>query len=139
MLWFPIICGIILIIAAGIFMNYSKKKEVKPEVVVPKEERPVVIELLPKGTSNNPFICKVNSEVALEVKGYSDYKKENEVVLNGGYCSWHKSCPVGSFAKEYGITNIYYTPSVKGLRDIWCKYNDGKFVTSAKSKLLMEV
>jgi hypothetical protein len=139
MSWFPIISGIILIIAIGIFMSHYKKEEVKIEEVKPKEGRPVIIELFPKGTSNNPFVCKINSEVALEVKGYSDYKKENEVVLNNGYCSWHKSCPVGSFAKEYGITNTYYTPSVKGERDIWCRYNDGKLNSSAGLKLKVEV
>ena len=136
---FTIVCGVILIILAGIFMSKIKKKEVKPEVVIPKEYRPVLIEVFPKGTSNNPYLCKVNSEVALEVKGYSDYKKEKEVKLNDGYCSWHKSCPVGSFAKEYGVTNIYYTPLVKGPRDLWCSYNDGKLRTSASLKLLVEV
>ena len=136
---FTIICAVILIIVAGIFMSKSKKEEVKPEVVLPKKERPVLIELFPKGTSNNPFVCKINSEVKLEVKGYSDYKKEKEVVLNGGYCEWKKSCPVGFFAKEYGVTNIYYTPSVAGKRDLWCSYDDGKLRTSASLKLLVEV
>ena len=133
-----IICAVILIIVAGIFMSKTKKEEVKPEIVLPKE-RPVLIEVFPKGTSNNPYITKVNREVLLEVKGYSDYKKEKEVVLNGFECSWHKSCPVGSFAKEYGVTNIYYTPSVAGKRDLWCSYNDGKLRTSASLKLLVEV
>ena len=136
---FTIICGIVLIIFLGIFMAKTKKEEVKPEVVIPKEKQPVIIEMIPKGTSANPFKCKINSEVALEVKGYSDYKKENEIILNDGYCSWHKSCPVGLFAKPFGVTNTYYTPSVKGLRDIWCKYNDGKLITSASLKLLAEV
>ena len=133
-----IICAVILIILAGIFMSKTKKEEVKPEVVIPKEQT-VLIEVFPKGTSNNPYLCKVNSEILLEVKGYSDYKKEKEVKLNDGNCSWHKSCPVGSFAKEYGVTNIYYTPSVKGPRDLWCSYNDGKLRTSASLKLLVEV
>ena len=135
---FPIICGIILIIVAGIFISKTNREEVIEEVVN-KEDRPVIIELFPKGTSNNPYLCKVGSEVALEVRGYSDYKKENEVILNAGYCSWHKSCPVGSFAKEYGITNIYYTPLVKGERDLWVSYSDGKLNTSAKLKILVEV
>ena len=136
---FPIICGIILIIVAGIFMSKSKREEAKPEVIVNKEDRLVLIELFPKGTSNNPFVCKVNSEVKLEVRGYSDYKKENEVILNGGFCEWKKSCPVGKFAKEYGVTNIYYTPSVKGERDLWVRYQEGGFNTSAKLKLKVEV
>ena len=136
---FPVICGIILIIIAGIFLSKTKLKEVKPEVVVHKENRPVIIELIPKGTSANPFKCKIGSEIALEVRGYSDYKKENEVILNAGYCKWCKSCPVGSFAKEYGVKNIYYTPLVKGARDLWCLYNDGKLITSASLKILVEV
>ena len=136
---FTIICTIILIIVAGIFMNITKKEEVKPEVIVNKEDRPVLIEVFPKGTSNNPYITKVNREVLLECKGYSDYKKEKEVKLNDGNCEWKKSCPVGKFAKEYGVTNIYYTPSVKGARDLWCSYNDGKLKTSASLKLLVEV
>jgi len=137
-MWFPIICGVILIIFVGIFMS-KNKEEVEQEEVKPKDEQPVIIELLPKGTSNNPYKCKVNSEVILEVKGYSDYKKENEVELNAGYCEWKKSCPVGSFEKLYGLKNIYYTPSVKGERDLWCKYNDGKLNTSASLRLLVEV
>ena len=135
---FTIVCAIILIILAGIFMNKTKKEEVKPEVVIPKKQI-VLIEVFPKGTSNNPYITKVNREVLLECKGYSDYKKETEVKLNDGNCSWHKSCAVGSFAKEYGVTNIYYTPSVAGKRDLWCSYNDGKLRTSASLKLLVEV
>ena len=133
-----IICAIILIIVAGIFMSKTKKEEVKPEVVIPKE-RPVLIELIPKGTSNNPFVCKVNSEVILEIKGYSDYKKEKEVKLEGSYISWHKSCQVGRFDKLYGTKNIYYTPSVAGPRDLWAKYFDSKLNTTAMLKLLVEV
>lgn len=135
---FPIICGIILIIVAGIFLSKPKKEKVKEEVI-DRDEQPVMIEVFPKGTSANPFKCKVGSEVALELKGYSDYKKENEVILNSGYCSWHKSCPIGSFAKEYGVKNIYYTPLVKGVRDLWCSYNDGKLNTSSNLRILVEV
>ena len=135
---FTIICAIILIILAGIFMSKTKKEEVKPEIVIPKE-RPVLIEVFPKGTSNNPYLTKVNREILLECKGYSDYKKEKEVRLNSENCSWHKSCAVGSFAKEYGVTNIYYTPSVAGKRDLWCSYNDGKLRTSASLKIMVEV
>lgn len=135
---FPILCGIILIIIAGIFLSKTKKEKVKEEVI-PKDRQPVLIELIPKGTSANPYKCRVNSEVALEVKGYSDYKKENEVELNGGYIIWCKSCPIGRFEKAYGIKNIYHTPSVKGLRDLWCKYSDGKLNTSAGLKILVEV
>ena len=136
---FPIISGVILLIAVGIFISKTDKKEVKPEEVIPKEKQPVLIEMIPKGTSANPFVCKVNTEVPLEVKGYADYSKKNEVALNGGHISWHKSCPVGRFDKLYGVKNIYYTPSVKGTRDLWCKYNDGKLRTSANLKVLVEV
>ena len=136
---FPIICGVILLIAVAIFISKTEKKEVKPEEVIPKEKQPVLIEMIPKGTSANPFKCKVNTEVPLEVKGYADYSKKNEVALNGGHISWHKSCPVGRFDKLYGVKNIYYTPSVKGTRDLWCKYNDGKLRTSASLKVLVEV
>ena len=132
-MWFPIICGVILIIFVGIFMS-KNKEEVKPI-----EEKPVIIEIFPKGTSNNPYKCKVNSEIIVEVKGYSDYKKENEVVLNAGYCSWHKGCPLGSFDKEYGIKNVYHTPSERGERDLWIRYADGKLNTTASLKILVEV
>ena len=138
---FPIICGFILIVVAGIFMSKNKEEEeeVIEEEVKPNNNKPVLIEMFPKGTSANPFKCKVNDEIKLEVRGYSDYKKQNEVVLNAGYCEWKKSCPVGSFAKEYGVTNTYYTPSVKGERDIWVRYQDGKLNTSSSIRLLVEV
>ena len=138
---FPIICGVILIIVVGIFMSKTKEEEeeVIEEEVKPNNDKPVIIEMFPKGTRNNPYICKVNSEFKLELRGYSDYKKENEVILNDGYCEWKKSCPVGRFAKEYGVTNTYYTPSVKGERDLWAKYNDGKLITSAQLRILVEV
>lgn len=135
---FPIVCGIILIIVAGIFLSKLKKEKPKEEVL-DRDKQPVLIELTPKGTSANPYLCKVDSEILLEVKGYSDYKKENEVELNGGYASWHKSCPCGRFKLEYGVNNIYFTPSVKGTRTLWCKYNDGKLSTSASLKILAEV
>ena len=89
MLAFPIICGIILIIIAGIFMSKTKKEEVKPEVIVNKEDRPVLIEMFPKGTSNNPFKCKVNSEVALEVRGYSNVNIPDYMWNNINYRCWN--------------------------------------------------
>jgi hypothetical protein len=138
-MWFPIISGIILIIAVGIFMSHSKKEEVKPEIVKPKEERPVLIEMIPKGTSNNPFVCKVNDEILLLVKGYSDYKKQNEVKLEGSCITWKKSCPVGRYKLEYGVQNIYFTPAVAGPRDLWVRYYDGKLNTSASLKIMVEV
>jgi len=135
---FSIICGLILIIIAGIFLSNTKKEKVKEEVI-PKDKQPVLIELLPKGTGANPVLCKVNDIIAFQVKGYSDYKKENEVALNGGYIKWCKSCPCGKWEKQYGVDNFYYAPDINGFRDIWIVYNDGKLITSAKSKLLIEV
>ena len=135
---FPILCGLLLILVIVMFGKKPKKEKVKPEVI-PKEKQPVLIELFPKGTRNDPYLCKANSEVTLEVKGYSDYKKENEVELNGAFISYHKSCPVGRFNKEYGVKNIYYTPSVKGLRDLWIRYNDGKLNSSSGLRILVEV
>ncbi|MHA1483174.1 MAG: hypothetical protein ACTSQA_07050 [Candidatus Heimdallarchaeaceae archaeon] len=135
---FPILCGIALILVIIMFGKKPKKEKPKP-IVIDKKEQPVLIELLPKGTRSNPYICSINSEVKLEVKGYSDYKKENEVKLNGAFISYHKSCPVGKFDKEYGVKNIYYTPSTKGLRDLWIRYNDGKLKTSASLRILAEV
>jgi len=135
---FPIICGLILIAIIIMFSEKPKKEKPKP-IVIDKKEQPVLIELLPKGTRSNPYICSINSEVKLEVKGYSDYKKENEVELNDALISYHKSCPVGKFDKGYGVKNIYYTPSVKGLRDIWIRYNDGKLNSSASLRILAEV
>ena len=135
---FPILCGLILIFIIIMFSKKPKKEKPKP-IVIEREKQPVLIELFPKGTRANPYVCVVNSEVKLEVKGYSDYKKENEVELNAGYISWHKSCPVGRFDKEYGVKNIYHTPSVKGGRDIWIRYRDGKLFTSASLKLMIKV
>ena len=135
---FPILCGLILIVIIIMFSKKPKRKKVKPEVI-DKDKQPVIIELFHKGTRKEPYLCKVNNELLLEVKGYLDYKKENEVELNGAFISWHKSCPAGKFDKEYGVKNIYHTPSVKGLRDLWCKYNDGKLMTSSKIRILVEV
>lgn len=136
-LLFPILCGLLLILIIAMFSKKSKKKKVKEEVI-PKDEQPVIIELFPKGTKRSPYLCKVNSEIVLEVKGYLDYKKENEVILNGGYIKWCKSCPIGRYHLEYGVNNIYYTPSVKGSRNLWCNYNDGKLNSTSKLKILVE-
>jgi len=83
-------------------------------------------------------VCKVNTEVPLEVKGYADYSKKNEVALNGGHISWCKSCPIGKFKNVYGVKNIYYTPAIVGTRDIWVRYRDGKLNTSANLKVMVE-
>jgi len=138
---FPVICGIILIIIAGIFLSKTKLKEVKPEVIVNKENRPVIIELFPKGTSNNPVRCKVNDTIYFKVFGYSDYKKENEVELEGSNIMWHQLYPTdtGKWEKDFGVLNTYSAPSKKGYFDVYVKYRDSKLITSSKVKILVEV
>lgn len=135
---FPIICGLILIFIIIIFYNKPKKKKVEDEVIS-KERQPVIIELIPKGTKANPILCKVSDEISFQVKGYTDYKKENEVDLNGNLIKWWTGCPCGSFKGEYGVCNIYYAPDFKGERDIYIKYNDGKLISTTKSRVLVEV
>ena len=135
---FTIICGVILIILAGIFMSKTKKEEVKPEVVIPKE-RPVIVELIPRGTKTNPVKCKVGDTIHFKVFGYSDYKKENLVALENTNISWFKSCPVGTWEKKLGIENIYTAPNTEGYRDVWIQYRDSKLVTTSSCKILVEV
>jgi len=138
---FPVICGVILIIFIGIFLSKAnKKKEIKPEVVINnKDERPVLIELIPKGTKTNPVKCKVGDTIHFKVFGYSDYKKEHLVVLEDTNISWCKSCPVGIWQKKLGVENIYTAPNTKGYRDVWIQYRDSKLVTSSSCKILVEV
>lgn len=133
---FPVICGLILILI--VFMFGKKPKKKKEEEVIPKE-RPVLIELLPKGTKNNPVLCKVNDEVSFQVKGYTDYKKDNEVELNGKHIKWWTGCPCGSFKSEHGVCNIYYAPAWKGARGIYIRYDDGKLVSTNKTRVVVEV
>ena len=135
---FTIICGVILIIVAGIFMSKTKKEEVKPEVVISREKQPVIIELIPRGTKANPVKCKVGDTINFKVFGYSDYKKENLVALENINISWFKSCPVGTWEKKLGIENIYTAPNTKGYRDVWIQYRDSKLVTTSSCKILVE-
>ena len=135
---FTIVCAVILIIVAGIFMSKTKKEEVKPEVVIPKE-RPVIVELIPRGTKTNPVKCKVGDTIHFKVLGYSDYKKENLVALENTNISWFKSCPVGTWEKKLGVENIYTAPNTKGYRDVWIQYRDSKLVTTSSCKILVEV
>ena len=134
---FPILCGLILIVIIIMFSKKPKRKKVKPEVI-DKDKQPVIIELIPKGTKSKPVICKVNDKVYFKVFGYSDYKKENPVELNGSNITWHKSCPIGKWKKDFGVDNVYTAPNRKGYRDIWAKYRDSKLVTSCMCKILME-
>lgn len=135
---FPILCGLILVFILIMFSKKPKKEKVKEEVI-DRDKQPVIIELIPKGTNNNPVRCIVNDAVYFKVFGYSDYKKQIPVELNGSNITWHKSCPVGEWEKEYGVENSYTAPSVKGYRDIWVKYKDSKLITSSKCKILVEV
>ena len=120
-------------------MSKTKKEEVKPEVIVNKEDRPVLIELIPKGTKTNPVKCKVGDTIHFKVFGYSDYKKEHPVVLENTNISWYKSCPVGTWQKKLGVENIYTAPDTKGYRDVWIKYKDSKLITTSSCKILVEV
>ena len=135
---FPIICGIILIIVAGIFLSKTKKEKVKEEVVS-KDKQPVIIELCPKGTNNNPVKCKVNDIINFKVLGYSDYKKENLVELEGNNITWHRYYYEGEWENDLGIENTYYAPNTKGYFDVYINYRDSKLMTSSKTKILVEV
>ena len=135
---FPIICGLILIFAIIMFGKKPKKEKVKPEVI-PKERQPVLIEILPKGTKSSPVLCKVSDEVSFQIKGYTDYKKENEADLNGNLIKWWTGCPCGSFKSEYGVSNIYYAPDWKGERVVYVKYDDSKLNSTVRSRVLVEV
>ena len=137
MLAFPIICGIILIIILGIFLSKTKKEKIKVEVL-PKAKQPVIIELYPKGTNNNPIKCKVNDVICFKIFGYSDYKKENKVELKDSNIMWHILPKGGAWEKDFGIENNYYAPSTKGYFDVYVKYRDNKLRTSCKSKIIVE-
>ena len=135
---FPIICGLILILIIVMFSKKPKKEKIKPEVIS-RERQPVLIELLPKGTKSNPVLCKVSDKIFFQVKGYTDYKRENEVELTGDNIMWHKYY-IGEdvWEKDFGVENTYYAPKVKGYRDVYVKYKDSKLVTSCKVKILVE-
>ncbi len=135
---FPIISGIILIIIAGIFLSKTKKEKPKEEVI-PRDRQPVIIEMIPKGTSNNPVRCIVNDTVYFKVLGYSDYKKENLIELEGSNITWHKYKDEGVWENDIGIENTFYTPNIKGYFDIYINYKDKKLKTSCKVKILVEV
>ena len=115
---FPIISGIILIIIAGIFLSKTKKEKPKEEVL-DRDKQPVIIELIPKGTSNNPVKCIVNDTVYFKVLGYSDYKKQNLVELNGSNIRWFTYLyPNSGWEKDFGIENTYTAPNKDGYYEI---------------------
>ena len=134
---FPIICGLILILVIVMFGKKPKKEKVKEEVI-PKEKQPVLIELIPKGTNNNPVKCIINDTVPFKVFGYLDYKKQNLVELNGSNISWHKMPREGIWEKDFGVENRYSAPNSKGYFDVYVKYRDSKLITSCKVKILVE-
>lgn len=134
---FPIICGLALIFIIMIFSDKPKKKKVRKEVI-PRERQPVLIELIPRGTNNNPVKCVVNNTIHFRVFGYSDYKKRNLVELEGSNIMWHKIPRGGIWEKELGMENTYYAPTSKGYFDVYVTYSDSKLKTSSKVKILVE-
>ncbi len=135
---FPIICGLILIIIVGIFLKKPKKEKIKEEVI-DRDKQPVIIELIPKGTNNNPVRCNVNDTISFKVFGYSDYKKENEVELEGNNIKWNNILQRGMWEKDFGIENHYSAPNTKGSYEVYVKYKDSKLITSSKCKILVEI
>ena len=138
MMIFPIICGLILIFIIIMFSEKPKKKKVRKEVLS-REKQPVLIELIPKGTNSNPVKCIINDTVDFKVFGYSDYKKQNLVELEGSNIMWHKIPRGGIWEKDFGVDNRYSAPSEKGYFDVYVKYKDSKLATSCKVKILVEV
>ena len=134
---FPIICGLALILIIILFGRKSKKEKVKLKVI-PRTRQPVLIELIPKGTNNNPVKCAVDNTIFFKVFGYSDYKKRNLVELEGSNIMWHKIPHGGIWEKDYGADNTYYAPNSKGYFDVYVTYSDSKLKTSSKVKILVE-
>ena len=133
-----VIVIVIIIIVLGIFITYylyripieeAEEKELK-------REQPVIIELLPKGTKAKPVKCMVNETIYFRVLGYSDYKRENLIEIEGSNIIWHNY--MGKWDKKYGIDNVYHTPNKAGYQDIWISYKDKKINTSSKVKILVE-
>ncbi len=133
-LFFPIICGLIVIYFLSQLNIKSKKKEFKVEHL---KNQPVIIEINPKGTKRNPVRCRANSAMYFGVIGFADYKREKAVELNGNNIKWHNY--KGKLEKRYGIDNIYHIPNIAGYQDIWISYRDSKTNMSCKVKILVEV
>ena len=128
---------IVLAILIGYYIYQVPREEVKEREL--EKEQPVMIELMPKGTNNKPVICKINDTIYFRVLGYSDYKKENLIELEGSNITWHTYKDEGVWENEIGIENTYYAPSVKGYFDIYINYKGKKLRTSCKCKILVEV
>ncbi len=130
----------ILIIILGILITYYLYQIPRDEAEEKelKREQPVIIELLPKGTKANPIRCMVDDTIYFRILGYSDYKRENLIELEGSNITWHKVPQGGMWEKVLGIENTYYAPSVKGYFDVYVKYKDSKLNTSSKCKILVE-
>jgi len=130
----------IIIIVLGILITYYlyqiPKEEAEEKEL--KKEQPVIIELLPKGTKAKPVKCMVNDTIYFRILGYSDYKRENLIDIEGSNITWNKIPQGGMWEKEVGIDNTYYSSSVKGYFDIWVSYKDSKLKTSCKCKILTE-
>ena len=133
-LFFPIICGLIVIYFLSRIKVRPKKGEYKVEHL---QNKPVLIEINPNGTKRNPVRCRLNSVMAFAVIGFADYKKEKVIELNGSNIIWHNY--MGKWDKRYGIDNVYHTPNKAGYQDIWISYKDKKINTSSKVKILVEV
>lgn len=131
---------IVIIIILGILITYYlyqiPREEAEEKEL--KREQPVIIELLPKGTKAKPVKCMVNDTIYFRVLGYSDYKRENLIELEGSNITWNKIPQGGMWEKEVGVENTYCASSVKGYFDIWVSYKDSKLKTSCKCKILTE-
>ena len=132
---------LIIVIILGILITYYLYKIPREEAEEKelRREQPVMIELIPKGTKANPVKCIINDTIYFRVMGYSDYKMENLIELEGSNIMWHKIPQGGMWEKDFGIENTYTAPSVKGYFDVYVKYKDKKLITSSKAKILVEV
>lgn len=130
----PILYGLILIyfLTKIIQISQRQRKEFKVEHL---QNRPVLVELLPRGTRREPILCKVNSIISFAVIGFADYKKEKSVELNGGNIKWNNY--MGKWEKRYGIDNIYHTPNKVGYQEVYISYKDNKLNTTSKVKILI--
>ena len=131
---------IIIVIILGILITYYlyqiPREEAEEKEL--KREQPVIIELLPKGTKAKPVKCMVNDTIYFRALGYSDYKRENLIEVEGSNISWHIIPQGGIWENEIGIENTYYAPDKDGYYEIWISYKDKKINTSCKCKILVE-
>ena len=128
---------IVLVILLGYYIYQVPREEIKEKEL--RKEQPVMIELMPKGTNNKPVICKVNDTIYFRVLGFSDYKKENLIELEGSNITWYKYKDEGVWENDIGIENTYCAPNTKGFFDVYINYKDKKIKTSCKCKIMVEV